>query len=266
MFKKKKRYFTFGCSFTKYSQGSTWADIYAYQNDLKHYNHGEGGADNLFIASRVHEAIHFYDIDKDDEIGICWSFLGRISNIKPGGLWNLSGGKGINMHGLWYENKNGFQPENDMPDEHIEYSLHRDFALMQGVKNTLTLKGIPHRFFYCMNYFKNINNSTKGQMLRLLYKDLNDGTKSYFDIQDKYHGRYEHPTIKEHIQMLQKNDITIDKPEIFEHANKYSDLLDERTPKMTKNHVDSYFVEDIDGWVSTDNGKQVVDCLGHPNE
>ena len=241
------RYFTFGCSFTKYSQGSTWADIYAYQNNLKHYNHGEGGADNLFIATRIHEAIHFYDIDKNDEIGICWSFLGRISNIKPGGLWNISGRKVINLDGLQYEVKNGFQPQfESLPEEHIEYSLHRDFALMQGVKNTLTLRGIPHRIFYCMNYFKDHCNSTKSHMLRLLYKDLNDGTKSYFDIQNKYHGRKGHPSIKEHIQMLQRNNITIDKPEIFEHANKYSDLIKERTPKLTKNHVDSYFRKDID--------------------
>lgn len=202
------RYFTFGCSFTKYSQGSTWADIYAYQNNLEHYNHGEGGASNLFIASRVHEAIHFYDINEDDEIGICWTFLGRNKHVKP-----------------------------DV-----------ELAICQGVINTLQYKKIPHKIFYVTNLLANLEETDKikGQMLKLLYSKIQNDTLAYTDIQKVYNGRRGHPTIKEHIQMLQKNNIIIDKPRIFEHANQYNDKLNERTPKLTKNHVDSYFRKDID--------------------
>ena len=162
----------------------------------------------MFIASRVHEAIHFYDINEDDEIAICWTFLGRHSNVKP-----------------------------DI-----------ELAICQGVINTLLYKKIPHKIFHVTNLLANLEETDKikGQMLKLLYSKVQNDTLAYTDIQKVYNGHRGHPTIKEHIQMLQRNNITIDKPRIFEHANQYNDRLNEMTPKLTKNHVDSYFRKDID--------------------
>ena len=56
-FKKYKRLFAFGCSFTCYIY-PTWADI-IYQSlneDCEFYNCGRSGGGNLFISHRITEA------------------------------------------------------------------------------------------------------------------------------------------------------------------------------------------------------------------
>ena len=63
---KPNRLFTFGCSFTKYRL-NTWANILAKKLEVKKfYNFGASAACNLFIGTRLSQAIKYYNIDKND--------------------------------------------------------------------------------------------------------------------------------------------------------------------------------------------------------
>ena len=74
---KPKRIFTFGCSFTKFWQWGTWANILAYDLDIPFYNFGRGGAGNFFIANRITQADNIYHFTKDDLVLVCWSTYAR---------------------------------------------------------------------------------------------------------------------------------------------------------------------------------------------
>ena len=73
--KKYKRFFSFGCSFTKY-KWPTWADIIG-QNIKYHENWAEGGAGNFFIFSSLIELINSHGLTNSDLIGIMWTSCGR---------------------------------------------------------------------------------------------------------------------------------------------------------------------------------------------
>jgi len=74
-FSRYKRFFAFGCSMTSYAW-ATWADIIA-QEISEHYNFGQSGAGNLFIACQVTEANIRFNFNKDDLIMIMWSGVSR---------------------------------------------------------------------------------------------------------------------------------------------------------------------------------------------
>jgi len=74
---KPKRLFTFGCSFTKFWQWGTWANILAYDLDIPFYNLGRGGAGNSYIANRISQTDNVYKFTKDDLVLVCWSTYAR---------------------------------------------------------------------------------------------------------------------------------------------------------------------------------------------
>lgn len=72
-FKKYKRFFVFGCSFTNF-QWPTWADIlHQEMPNVTFYNFGQSGGGNLFITSRVSETHKKFNFSKDDLVIIMWS-------------------------------------------------------------------------------------------------------------------------------------------------------------------------------------------------
>jgi hypothetical protein len=76
-YKKYKRVFIFGCSFTKY-EWPTWANILSYEMpDAEIYNFAQSGAGNLFISERVIAANQRYRYNKDDLILLMWSTHSR---------------------------------------------------------------------------------------------------------------------------------------------------------------------------------------------
>lgn len=92
--KKYKRVFAFGCSFTSYIY-PTWADIISYEMpDVEYYNFGRSGMGNLGISSRIAEAntrFKFTDTDlvlvmyttvyrEDRWIGHRWQAHGNVFN------------------------------------------------------------------------------------------------------------------------------------------------------------------------------------------
>ena len=74
-YKKYKRFFSFGCSFTDYLW-PTWADIIGKHIPV-YYNFGCAGAGNIFISNQVSEMHQRYNFQKDDLIIVMWSSINR---------------------------------------------------------------------------------------------------------------------------------------------------------------------------------------------
>lgn len=76
-FKRYKRFFVFGCSFTSY-KWPTWADILAHEMpQAKFYNLGLMGGGNLFISSSIAEANQKFRFNEDDLIVVMWTTMCR---------------------------------------------------------------------------------------------------------------------------------------------------------------------------------------------
>ena len=96
-FKKYKRLFAFGCSFTCYIM-PTWADLIykSCNDDIQFFNCGKSGGGNLFIAHRITEANRKYNFNEDDLIIVMWSTFARLDFyrescwITPGNILSQS--------------------------------------------------------------------------------------------------------------------------------------------------------------------------------
>lgn len=76
-FKKYKRVFAFGCSFTCY-QYPTWANLIQKACvNAEFYNFGRSGGGNLFISSRIVEADRKFKFESNDLIIVMWSTFCR---------------------------------------------------------------------------------------------------------------------------------------------------------------------------------------------
>lgn len=76
-YSKYRRFFTFGCSFTRYSW-ATWADILAQEMpQAEFYNFGRGGGGNLFISSRIAEANVRYKFCETDLVAVMFTTFTR---------------------------------------------------------------------------------------------------------------------------------------------------------------------------------------------
>lgn len=72
-FKKYKRVFAFGCSFTSYIY-PTWADIMMYEMpDAEKFNFGKSGAGNHMIACRIAEANTRYKFTDTDLVMVMYT-------------------------------------------------------------------------------------------------------------------------------------------------------------------------------------------------
>lgn len=79
----RKRFFAFGCSFTKWNW-PTWADILSkhYQNlGYQTVNGGVAGIGNAGIVARMHIANAKYKFTEDDIIAVLWSTMDREDKI-----------------------------------------------------------------------------------------------------------------------------------------------------------------------------------------
>jgi len=201
---KPKRLFTFGCSFTKFWQWGTWANILAYDLDVPFYNLGRGGAGNFYIANRIVQADNIYNFTKDDLILVCWSTYAREDR------WTEQGWVG---HG-------NVHTDDLYPKEFVmkycsdEHFMLRDMSLMQLVDGYLSRKTNHHMFsidrlipYGLENFlekqqsvFKNIQPS----FADILYGgDLsNANTPQDLDLISSQIDN--HPTLLQHLQYLDK--------------------------------------------------------------
>jgi hypothetical protein len=89
-FKKYKRFFAFGCSFTSYIW-PTWADILSKEMpNVDYYNFGHCGGGNLMMSVRIAEANARYKFNKDDLVIVMWTTMCREDRYIRDS-WKMSG-------------------------------------------------------------------------------------------------------------------------------------------------------------------------------
>jgi len=131
---KPERLFTFGCSFTKFWQWGTWANILAYDLDIPFYNLGRGGAGNSYIANRISQSDNVYNFTKNDLVIVCWTTYSREDRWTEQG-WVGSG----NVHTDETYPKDFIM--NFCSDDHF---MLKDLALINLVDGFLTNKTNHH--------------------------------------------------------------------------------------------------------------------------
>lgn len=89
-FKKYKRFFTFGCSFTSYGW-PTWADVVSKEMpNVDYYNFGHCGGGNLMISVRIAEANTRYKFTDSDLVIVMWTTMCREDRYIRDN-WKMSG-------------------------------------------------------------------------------------------------------------------------------------------------------------------------------
>lgn len=86
-FKKYRRFFTFGCSFTEHIW-PTWSNILKEEMpNAEYYNFGASGAGNMMISNRIVEANLKFKFTEDDLIMVLWSTFCREDRWLTGRGW-----------------------------------------------------------------------------------------------------------------------------------------------------------------------------------
>ena len=164
----KKRFFSFGCSFTKDWNSPTWADLIGIQFD-EYYNLAMPGSSNTLIMQRFIESDLFYNFNKDtDVIMIGISGMGRVSF--PITKYNDYINK--DEHCIYSRGDiELYEPSRFDTPELIEtinffkkhnkksYSIYDSFISIKIIKDLLTAKGIEHKIIPALDYKHYINDA-----------------------------------------------------------------------------------------------------------
>lgn len=170
---KNKRFFAFGCSFTKY-EWPTWADIIA--RDYDHFeNWGLPGCGNHFIFNSLMECIQRNAINKDDTVMLCWSSITREDRY---------------IKDRWLQAGNIFTTI-EYPQSWVKQfitergCLIRDLALIKAAELVLKQLGCKYKFFSIVpiNYDMVDKSRTEHPDVIALYSDvLAQICPSYFEV------------------------------------------------------------------------------------
>lgn len=172
-FSKYKRFFAFGCSFTRYAY-PTWADIISVEMpEAEYYNLGTSGSGNLLISNRIAQANCKFKFCETDLIMVMWSSAYREDRYIEDN-WLTAGN--VYTQTLYDKNfvKNYCDPEG---------FLIRDMAILELTNGYL--KGLPcdsYQFSissleeepYVMNEAVNEQASFFMNKLRSIYPDVLD--------------------------------------------------------------------------------------------
>ena len=215
---KPKRIFTFGCSFTKFWQWGTWANILAYELDIPFYNLGRGGAGNFFIANRIVQADNIYNFTNDDLVLVCWSTYAREDR------WTDQGWVGYgNVH------TDELYPKDFImkycTDEHF---FIRDMTLISLVNGYLSEKVNYHMFSIDRLIPYGMENFLKKQ--QIAFKNV---LPSYADI--IYGGNLQNANIPDDIELRSMH---IDNhPTLLQHLTYLEKIFDSPISDGTRDHV-----------------------------
>lgn len=132
---KIKRFFAFGCSFTRYGW-MTWPCVIAVEFQVPYYNYGAPGGGNQYIFNTIMQADALYKFDENDLIMVSWTNVCREDRyikdkwICPGNIYT----------------------QNVYPTEWVEKFVDpagmamRDFATIYAVDNFLKSKKCQYYF------------------------------------------------------------------------------------------------------------------------
>lgn len=76
-----KRFFAFGCSFTKW-KWPTWADVLANQLQIEYHNFAQPAVGNEYIFHKIVETNVKYKFNEKDLIIVCWTNFAREDRYK----------------------------------------------------------------------------------------------------------------------------------------------------------------------------------------
>ena len=214
-FKKYKRFFAFGCSFTQYSW-PTWADIISKEID-ESYNYGRCAAGNFFIFQALMEAIVKHKINKNDLVMIMFSNVTREDRFTKNRGWITPGN-------LYHQNE---YSEKFLEKYLCDHGyLMRDLNLVHGCKLALDSINCDYEFMsivpfqskysddnnmtdvdYLLNFYKETLDCVHPSVLEIIFNgdwnnvkprpeyDVPWDSKKYVD---------NHPTPREHLTYLEK--------------------------------------------------------------
>ena len=130
-----KRFFAFGCSFTKWAW-PTWADIISCDLKIPIYNYGRGGAGNQFIFNTIMQADNRFHFTNEDLVMVCWTNVSREDRYASNQWWTPGNIYSQNTYDSNYIEKWA---------DPLGYCI-RDFATIKVVSDFLDYKNIPHHF------------------------------------------------------------------------------------------------------------------------
>lgn len=232
-FKKYKRFFAFGCSFTDY-YWPTWANIISQEIPDTHI-YAKNGAGNFFIFQSLMEAIVHHKIDKDDLVMIMFSNVTREDRFTRKRGWITPGNL---YHQTEYDHK--------FLDKYLcdHGYLMRDLNLVHGCKLSLESIGcdyelmsmvpfnskksdnnIMYKVDYLLDFYKETIESVHPSVMDVVFNGNWNSRKPRPTYKctwstDLYVDN--HPTPKEHLEYLQKTfkDMTFEQTTLdFVEAN-----------------------------------------------
>lgn len=176
-YKKYKRFFAFGCSFTN-NIWPTWANLISLElPEAEFYNFGSSGAGNQFISSRISEVNNRYHFTEDDLIIILWTTFSREDRFVDG-KWCTYGS-------VFFSD---FYDKNFI-EKYFDYtgSIIRDLALIDLTKGYL--KSLPCDYYDMLSVFPHTDERVKSgedvykTFIDPVYKKVLENYKiSYYDI------------------------------------------------------------------------------------
>ena len=214
-FKKYKRFFAFGCSFTQYSW-PTWADIISKEIN-ESYNYGWCAAGNFFIFQALMEAIVKHKLNKDDLVMIMFSNVTREDRFTKNRGWITPGN-------LYHQDEYNAKFLKKYLCDHGY--LMRDLNLVSGCKLSLDSIGCDYKLMSMVPFDSKQSDSSKMSNINYLLKFYHDilttlepnvldtvfnGDWNTRSPRPTYQVRWQkesyvdnHPTPSEHLEYLQK--------------------------------------------------------------
>ena len=158
-FKKYKRFFAFGCSFTNY-KWPTWADIIG-QEIKNYYNYGVSGAGNYYIFHCVMTADKLYKFTKDDLVMVKWTnahredrFIEDSINPATNILWS---NQWLTPGNIYSQGVYSKEFMNYYSDTHC---IMRDLALIETLRVYLESKNLDFDFLSMVPVVASLDGTT----------------------------------------------------------------------------------------------------------
>jgi len=242
--KKYKRLFTFGCSFTCY-MWPTWADIISKEiPNAEFYNFGISGGGNTLISYRIAEANNRYKFTETDLVMVMFTTYCREDRWLTDKGW-LAGGNIFN---------NKYYPDSWVRDFADERGyLIRDAAVIDLTTKYLNSLSSTPVFMTAVPFVTNAdscnNTSRSPDDIRAVYEDTFNSLKpslfelilrgSWQELEKDYKFGDGHPAPIRYYDYLEKLGFNLS-PETKQYAIEVSDLL--KTIEV-RNIVPLYFPE-----------------------
>jgi hypothetical protein len=140
-FNNRKRFFAFGCSYTKYDY-ATWADLIGFQYE-EYFNFGLAGCSNAHIMSKVIEANEIYRFDPNtDFIAVMLTGFGRFTYLpKDSNNWQAKG----DLYS--YNQVTGDPVTTEFVDKmwSDDWAVYQSWVALKAIKGLLDFKSVDYK-------------------------------------------------------------------------------------------------------------------------